>query len=885
MKLRRLRLWLRALLRPDAVERDLSEEVRHHIQMETEKNVRGGMSPAEAKRKAMMDFGGEERFKEQTREARSTRPMEDLLMDLRYGVRQLRKHPGFTTVALLSLALGIGGNTAIFSIVDAVLLRPLPYGDPGRMVMVEEHAEGERSPTFSPRDFLDLKEQSTTLDPVVGYRTGSMTLTGGPAPERIRSYSVTADFFRIFDVEPALGRFFDPDSQGISGEKQVVLSRALWENRFGSDPGILGRAISLNGDPHVVVGVAPESLRFPEDAQLWVKSYRDGVPEPPVDVGDDLGSVRSLGYFSVAGRLAEGVSLTTARTEMDLLARRLAEVKEMTDDQYSLALVPFQDALVGDVRPALLLLLGAVGLVLLIACANVANLLLVRSATRVQELAVRASLGASRRRLFRQLLVESLLLGLTAGAGGLVLARWGFGALLTLIPADIPRLDGISLDGRVLLFTLGAALITGVLFGLVPALDASRTDLTGAIRTGGRGVVGSGRSRRTRELLVVAEVALSVVLLSGAGLLVKSLVRLQSEEVGFEPRGVLLAKVDLATARYPDEASMAGFVRDLLGEVQALPGVRSAGVALGAPFAGGAATMSYEVEGVVPSDGEEFASEYQVVTSEYLETMGIPILEGRGLEPADDEGEGGPRVAVVNQAFARRHWGDASPLGQRISFGGEEAWMEIVGVCGDVRHFSFDRAPRPEAYVPYMKDPWPFFSLVVKTGLDPAVLAEPVRQAGLRVDPDQAIYRIRPMTLVLRQSTGERRFTVELLGLFAVLATGLALVGVYGVMAFTVNLRVHEMGIRVALGAPRERILWLSLRSGIRLAVLGLLAGVAASLALTRVMGSLLYGVQPWDPVVLLVTSLALAGAVLSAAYVPARRVAGLDAAKVLRSE
>jgi putative ABC transport system permease protein len=664
----------------------------------------------------------------------------------------------------------------------------------------------------------------------------------------------------------------------------VVLSHGAWQTRFGGDPGVVGRVLSLDGAPHTVVGIAPASFDFPEETPLWVRSYRAGVPEPPMDVGDDLASVRGLGYFSVLGRLAPGVTLQEAAAEAEVLAGRLAELKEAPSGSYALELAPLAESMVGDVRPALLLLLGAVGLVLLIACANVANLLLARSATRVQELAVRASLGASRHRLFRQLLVESVLLALVAGGMGLVLARWGFGALLALMPAEIPRLQGIALDGSVLLFTLGAALVTGILFGLWPALDASRTDLTGAIKTGGRGVVGAGKSRRTRELLVVAEVALSVVLLSGAGLLMKSLVRLQQEEVGFDPKGVLVGRLTLPDARYPDEESMAGFVREMLRGVEAIPGVTSAGVALGAPFVGGAATFGYNLDGIVPAEGEEFAAEYQVVTTDYFSTMSIPILEGRGLEAADDDGDGGPMVAVVSQAFARRHWGDGSALGQRVSIFDDE-WIEVVGVSGNVRHFAFDRAPRPEIYVSYMRDPWPFLSLVVKTAGDPGALAGPVRRAVLEADPDQPVEGVRPMAQVLRESTGQRQFTVELFGLFAVLAMALALVGVYGVMAYMVGLRVHEIGIRVALGAPRKEILWLSLRGGVRLAILGLMAGLAGSLVLTRVMGSLLYGVSPWDPSVLLLTGLVLTGAVIAAAYLPARRAAGLHPATVLRSE
>jgi len=881
--LRRIRLWLRALVRPGRVERELEEEVRLHVELETGKNIRAGMGPNEARRKAMVDFGGEERFKEQTREVRTTRPLEDVLLDLRYGLRQLRKHPGFTTVALLSLALGIGANTAIFSVVNTVLLQPLPFDHPERITMVEEYAEGERNPTFSPRDFLDLKEQSSTFDVIAGFRSGSMTLTGEGPPERLQAPSVTADFFDVFGVQPALGRFFESTPEEDASGKMVVLSHGAWRNRFGADASILGRTLPLNGDPHLVVGVAPASFDFPEETELWVRSYRAGVPEPPVDIGDDIANVRGLGYLSVVGRMAPGFGMAEAQGEIDVLAGRIAEFKEPGSD-YSIVLVALEDALVGDVRSALLILLGAVGLVLLIACANVANLLLARSAARTQELAVRTSLGASRRRLFRQLLVESLLLGAVAGGLGLALAQWGFGALLAFLPADIPRLAGITLDGSVLLFTLGVAVLTGLLFGLMPALDASRTDLTSVVKTGGRGVVGAGGSRRTREFLVMAEVALSVVLLSGAGLLMKSLIQLQDEEVGFDPQGVLVARMSLPESRYPDEPSMALFVKEVLREVESLPGVASAGVALGAPFAGGAATMSYDVEGIIPGEGEDFASEYQVVTPDYFRTMGIPILEGRGITPADEVGEGNPRVAVVSEAFARRHWGEESPLGQRVTFY-DDTFMEIVGVSGNVRHFSFERAPRPEVYVPYLLDPWPFLSLVVKTPGDPGALVESVGRAVLAVDPDQPLYGVRPMSQVLRESTGQRRFTVELLGLFAALAVGLALVGVYGVMAYMVSLRVSEMGIRVALGAKKNQILWLSLRGGLRLAFLGLAMGLAGSMGLARILGSLLYGVSPTDLGVLTISAAGLTVSVLAAAYLPARRAAGLDPATVLRGE
>lgn len=880
----RVRLWIRALLLKGTVEVELDEEFRYHLDREIELSIQSGMEPEEARRVALVRFGGVERYKEQVRDSRGTRPLEDSLLDVRYGVRQLRKHPAFTVVALLSLSLGIGANTAIFSVVNAVLLQPLPYPDPDGLVSVEEYQAGERNPTFSPRDFLDMKEASRSFEYMVGYRGHSVSYSGAERPERIEAQNVTPDFFQAFGVEPVVGRFFDPVPEVEPEGKVVVLSHASWQTRFGGDTSVLGRALTLNGEPHTVVGVAPASFEFEDGVEMWIRSYRDWVPEPPVDIGEDLASIRGLGYFSVLGRLAADVPLDRARSEMEMISRQLAVADEEERFGYSVGLIPLQESIVGEVRPALLVLLGAVGLVLLIACANVANLLMARSSTRSQELAVRASLGASRLRLFRQLVVESLLLGGVAGGLGLGLARWGFGGLLLLLPTDIPRMEGITLDSSVLLFTLGASIVTGLVFGLIPALEASKTDLGSALKEGGRGLVGGGAARHRREILVAVEVALSMVLLSGAGLLMKSLIRLQDEEVGFEPENVLVMRMSIPEARYPDEESMETFVREMLGGVEAVPGISSAGVALAAPFTGGAATMSYDVEGVVPGEGEDFSSEYQVVTPDYFLTMGIPLLAGRTPEAVDDEVEGGADVIVVNEAFAQRHWGEESPLGQRVTFDGEN-YREIIGVVGNVRHFAFDRAPRPEAYYSYYSDPWPFLSLVVKTEVDPWSLAEPVRRQILAVDPDQPVYAVSPMEEMLSESTGQRRFTMELLGIFAALAILLAVVGVYGVMAYSVSLRIHEMGIRAALGAGRGEILRLTLGSGLRMATIGLAAGVVGSLGLTRFMSSLLYGVSPTDPMVLSLTALLLTGTVMMAAYLPAERATRVDPASVLRYE
>lgn len=881
---RRLRMWLRALFRPGAVERELDEEVRHHLELETERNVRAGMDPRRARRKAMVDFGGEERFKEQAREERRTRPLEDTLADLRYGLRQLRRHPGFTMVALLSLALGIGANTAIFSVVNSVLLRPLPFQEPDRIVVLEEWYGGSGTPNFSPADFLDIRSQMASFDHVAGFRGHAVSYLGTNGPERVQIQSVSPGFFEAFGAEPLLGRFFRYNAEDESQGKMVVLSRGVWLNRFGGDPSVLGRSVSLDGNPHTVVGVAPASFQYPEGTEMWVRSYREGIPEPPVDVGEDLTSLRNIGYFQIRAHLAPGQSLENAQAELAVLSGRLARIKERKGGDYEIRATPLREAMVGDVRPALLVLLGSVGLVLLIACANVANLLLARASSRRRELAVRTAMGASRPRLFRQLLVESLLLGGLAGVLGLALARWGFGGLLRILPGDIPRLEAITLDGPVLLFTLLASLGTGLLFGVLPSLDASRTDLAGTIKDGGRGMAGN-RSGRFRELLVVAEIALSVILLGGAGLTMKSLSKLQGEELGFEPEGVLTARMSLPESRYPKSEDMTLFARDILREVGELPGVRSVGLAMGAPFGSGRATLTYEVEGIAPEDNQELESGFQAVSGAYLTTLGVPLLAGRGFEPSDEEEGEGTGVVLVNQALALRHWESVEEaLGKRVRYNTEN-FQEIVGVVGNFRQMSLDRDPRPEVYTSFLREPWPFLTLVLRAQQDPNALREPVRRTVLEVDPQRPIYQVGTLENAVWESVGRQRFTARLLGLFAALAMGLALVGVYGVMAYVASLRTHEIGIRVALGAPRGDLLWLSLRGGVRVAGAGLLLGVAGSAALNRVMRSILYGVSPWDPKVFLFTTILVTVTVLTASWIPARRAAGLNAAAVLKGE
>ncbi|MGD2155213.1 MAG: ABC transporter permease [Gemmatimonadales bacterium] len=808
--------------------------------------------------------------------------MRGISYDLRFASRMLLKSPTLTLAALLCLALGIGANTAIFSVLYSIVVRSLPYAHPERLVVLQQaKADGEYYSSFAPAEYLDLREWSRTIDELAGHRGMNLSLTGVGTPERIQGQSVSPNFFRVLGAGPALGRFFDPDEEFAgTGSRDVVLSYRAWQNRFGADPSVIGQPLSLNGEPHIVVGVAPASFKYPESAELWVRSYRHGVPEPPIDLGADLSVVRDLGYFNVFGRVAEGVALAQVQAEMDVLARRLAEVAG-DDRVLPLRAVPLHDDLVGDVRPALMLLLAAVGLVLLIACANVANLLLARAAAREREIALRAALGARRSRLLRQLLTESLLLAVLGGGAGLLLAVWGVEALVRAAPGDIPRLSEIGVHGPVLFFTLVVALLTGGLFGLLPALQTSKPDLHETLKEGGRAASQGRRRRRLSELLVVGEVALAVLLLCGTGLLLKSLARLQDVDPGFRPQNLLVMRLSLPDTRYPEEAQQAAFVRDVIERVDRLPGVSSAAAVLALPFTGMAATLSYEVEGQAADPTEDLDTEYQVATSGYFRTMGIPLLRGRAFTERDDAES--PGVVLINETLARRHWPGEDPIGRRILFGGTAA--EIIGVVGDVRHFTYDRPPRPEVYAPFAWDPWPFMALVVRADVGPAGLSEAVRAEVLAVDPDLPVYAVSTMERVLSDSVRQRRFTVQLLGLFAAVAITLALVGIYGVMSHTLKRRVHEMGIRMALGAERVDVFRLSMEWGLRLVALGLVVGLVGSLALTRLIVGLLYGTSTADPAVYLGVTLVVAAAAALAAYFPAYRASRLEPLSALRYE
>ncbi len=808
--------------------------------------------------------------------------MNTVISDVRYALRTLFKSPAFTLAALLCLALGIGANTAIFSVLNAVVLRPLPYPEPERLVTLQETGPEGADSSFSPADFLDMRSESRTLEDIAGYRTLNANLSGVGEPVRVRAVSVSPQFLKVFQVEPIMGRSFLSDDVPESRDAHnVILSYRSWQNRFGGQPDIIGTQLQINGEPHIVVGVAPASFQYPEEVEIWVRSYRFGIPEPPMSVSQELNTVRNLGYFRVVGRVADGITLEQVRAEMEVLASRLQEVEDHAPEMTGLAAVPLHEELVGDVRPALIILLAAVGAVLLIACANVANLLLARATDRERETALRAVLGASRFRLMRQLLTENLLLGAVAGGFGLLLSLWGVDVLVRLA-GDIPRSREIGIDVWVLLFTAVVSLLTGAIFGGVPAFQASRVELQRSLKEGGRSSTVGKRRQTFRSLLIVSEVALSLVLLCGASLFIKSLLALQSEETGFRADNMLVMQLSLPESSYPEEVEQAAFVRAVIERIDALPGIVSVGVALTHPFSGSAASFGYRVEGV-PDPEERPIGEYQVVTPDYFRTMGIPLVAGRGFTARDDAEA--PEVFVVNETMAKLHWPGESPVGKRIGVYSDEDYGEIVGVVGDVRHFGFDRAPRPEIYAPYDVDPWPFMALVVRTETDPLGYAGVIRSQILAVDPEQPVYGVRSMDQVLRDSIRQRRFTVQLLSLFAVIAIVLALIGIYGVMSYSMSQRLHEMGVRLALGARRAQVLKLAMGWGLKLVLIGIVLGLGLSFVLTRFASSHLYGISPTDPSVFMSVAFLVVSSAALATYLPANRVSRADPIEALRYE
>ena len=802
--------------------------------------------------------------------------MPTLLQDLRYAVRSLLKSPGFTGVAVLALALGIGATSAIFSVVNGVLLRPLDYEAPDRLVVLRE-TKLPQFPRFStsPGNFESWRTGSTAFDQIAAYGIRFFNLTGRGDPEQLRGSTDTAGLFEMLGVQPAMGRDFTPEEDQPGQDDVVILSHGLWQRRFGGDPALLGQALTLNGRVRTVIGIMPAGFEFPQaDTALWI----------PLALTPEQRDNHGGHYLSTAARLKDGVSIEQARTELRTIAQRLEQEFPRSNAGWSVLVTPMLENMVRRSRPALLVLLGAVGLVLLLACANVANMLLARATGRQKEIATRVALGAGRGRIVSQLLTESLLLGVVGGGGGILLALWGVSVLPELAP-ELPRIDEVALDARAVAFTAVVTLLTSVVFGLAPALHASRPDLVGSLKEGGHGASGGRRRRRARSLLVVGEVALALVLLVGAGLLIRSFWLLQQVDPGFDSDNVLVASLSLPDASYPDDDATRSFYRQLVERLAGAPGVRAVGVTQSLPFFSDY-VLGYRIEGrPEPEPGNMPLTNHYAVTPGYFDAMGISLRRGRRFTERDREDS--LPVLLINETLARQAFPDQNPIGQRIhvTIGPGTVFREIVGVVADVKQNGLASTARAQTYEAYWQRPFRFTSIVISTESNPRALVSVVRSDVLSIDPEQPLSRILTLEEIVGTSIASERASTRLLTLFGGIALLLAAIGIYGVMAYSVAQRTREFGIRMAIGADRADVLKLVLRQGLALAAGGILVGVAAAAALTRVMSSMLYEVTPTDPGTFTVVPAVLFVTAFVACCLPALRATRVDPLTALRTE
>jgi putative ABC transport system permease protein len=805
--------------------------------------------------------------------------------DLRYGARMLTKSPGFTLIAVAALALGIGANTVIFSVVNTLLLRPLsfPHSEQLTAILVKDPEKGELYSSYSYPNFQDIKDQNHSFEHVAASYMTTAFLRMGDEPERLRGAYASADLFPLLGVNPLVGRAFSNEEEKPGGGGQViVLGYDLWQRRFGGDPSIVGRQLTIDDQSWTVLGVMPQGFKYPV-----------GVPQ--VDFWMPLASNLSEGpraargavFMQLIGRLKPGVTLGQAQADANAVASRLETQYPDVNTGLNISLVPSHERLVGKVRPALLVLLAAVALVLLIACANVANLMLARATVRRKEVAIRTALGASRWRVVRQLLTESLLLSALGGAAGLLLAMWGMDLLVAAIPADVPRTGEIGLDKYVLLFTAVVTTLTGVIFGLVPALQASKTDLHETLKDATRGMSGGLQRNRVRSVLVIFEIALSLILLVGAGLLFQSFRRLLEVSPGFEADKVLTADVSVSDQKYPQEEQRSAFFHEALERMKAVPDVQAVGAVYPLPLGGSFESFTFDIAGRPPfQPGQQPSSDRRVISPDYFKAMSIPVVKGRAFD--DRDREKAPAVVIVNETFARRFFPGEDPVGKAIipGEGGEPVTRQIVGVVGDVRHAGLDAERTPEYYVPYEQADVDHLTVVARTASgNPASVAGALRGVVAAMDKEQPVYNIRPMTQLLDESVARRRFNMMLLGGFALLALLLASVGIYGVISYSVAQRTREIGIRIALGAQIGDVIKLILKQGLALALAGLAVGLVVAFFITKLMSSLLFGVGATDPVTFASVALILLFVALLACYIPARRAANVDPNVALRYE
>jgi putative ABC transport system permease protein len=895
-----MREHLAALRLPPEREIEIVEEFALHMDAAYEDALADGLSETEAEARAVEGYDWrllecELSRAEQPAAARAFQPalelierkgemrMESFIQDLRFGARMLAKNPGFTLIGALTLALGIGANTAIFSVVNAVLLQPLPFAEPDRLMWFGGWTGADKGQGVTPADFLDYREQCQSFTQIAASVSDgiAMNLSGSGEPERLKGGYVTANYLDMFGVKPALGRTFSAEEglEGIDmegGDRVVVLSDALWRRRFGADPAIINQTITLDTRNVTVIGVMPPQFQYPPGVEIWLPFRFPVSPQSAF-------RSREFHFLRPVARLKPGVSRAQAQAEVETIARRLQTLYPRTNANQSLFLWPLQERLVGNIRLTLLTLISAVGCVLLIACANVANLLLARASARGREIAVRSALGASRGRVVRQLLTESLALALLGASGGMLLAKWGVKLLAPLSAGHLPRADEVRIDAPVFGFTLAVALLTGLLFGLAPALQSARLDLTEALKESGRGAGSGARRHRTLNLLVVGEVALAMVLLVGAGLLINSFVRLQQVGAGFDEKNLLTARIDIPNPYAQPEKKQQFFER-LQQRVAALPGVEAVGLITELPLANQSANFKFKVEGRPESaPGQPPDADIRAVNHDYFRAMRIPLLRGRYFTEADVRGNA--KVVVISDELARLYFAGEDPVGQRLLRGplGKEEALEIIGVVGDVRHRGLDVEFRQTIYAPSLT--LGFTNLVIRTTNDPVSLAAAVRREVAAIDPNQPVANIKTMERWVSESVAQPRFRTLLLGMFSAAALLLAMMGIYGVMSYAVSQRAHELGVRMALGASAGDVLKLVIREGMRLAGAGMAIGLVASLALTRLIKDLLFGVRATDPMTFAAIALFLTGVALLACYLPARRATKVDPMTALRSE
>ena len=881
-------LRLRSLFRRARVDTELDKELSFHFDQQVKENLARGMPPDKARLAALRSFGGFIQIQEDCRDMRRTQYFENFLADLRYTIRALGRTPGFAAVIVLTMALAIGANTAIFSVIDGVLLRPLPYPRADRISRI--FLKNANYPKFplNPFDFRDIRAQNRSFHAVAAMTRADVQLSGDFEPVKLNAFRITAGYFRVLGLKPARGREFTTNDELPGNGRLAILSDRLWRKQFAADPNILDRKITLDSQPFTVIGVMPPGVQHPgndyhaladgDTVDLWYPFTFEGNPNN-----------RGSHFIEGVGRLRDGITPARAAAELDSIMAELGRVHPGSVG-WRVLVNPLYDEMVGSARRMLLVLLGAVALVLLIACVNAANLLLARATSRQREIAVRAAIGAGRSRIVRQMLAESLLISVVGGACGAVLAIGGVRALVFLLPAGFPRSSSIHLDAAVFGFTLAIALATGILFGLMPALHASRTDLQQALREGGRGASESRGQLGLRNLLVVGEVALACVLLAGAGLMLRSFVNLLRTDPGFQPRHVLTAALSLPNERYKTAPDVTRFYTQLTADLAAAPGVQAAGIGTDLPWTGYNENIGgWTIEGHKSLPGQENHARYHIASPDYFKAIGVPLLRGRFYTDHDDKDS--PRVLIINQALAQRYFPNEDALGRRIDFFDdqpkEKDWFRIVGIVGDVKDRPNSSSAEPAFWWSMRQLPWPEtnMSVAVRSSSDPAFLVNQLRLSVRRLDPTLALGDVRVMDQIADAGVATPRFALFLVALFAALALALAAIGIYGVISYSVNQRMPEFGMRMALGAKPWDVIQLVLKQAVRLSLVGTALGIVCALAFTRLLGSLLYQVSGTDPLTFAIVAVTAVATATLACYLPARRATNADPMQSLRAE